>query len=519
MEQKVYCNNYKDNQYEDTHYRESPGVMVKARYIEQKEPTYQGNVLIEALPPERDVKAIYKDILKLPIFSEIEREESIEYRLNAIYRLQDYVMPTHQNILVDTNLSLALRRGYVNKKVNSTEFIKQLHESAEAVRSGFKNPQINKEFVGIFNEAVQNVGFLMIGMSGEGKSTAINKSLSYYPQVIEHSDISNNFYKFIQITWIKIDCSYNGNIKGICQKFFGEIDRLVGTDYKTKYGKQSFSIDRMICEMSHLARYYAIGALVIDELQHLGKNAQSEGLMNFFVSLSNEIKLPIIYIGTYKVAKGILARDFRHARRSTGTGTIEFGFMDEADSNNFLERLWKYQWVKMPAELTDEIKTTFYEKTLGIKDSIVKLFMAIQVEAIMCNDEEITLKLINRVAEDKFVLTKKMIKAFKTKDLNALAQLEDMTNIDIEGLFENALQTTATKEQVKQLYEAECREGKRTEIDLVNELIISLNGFGFDMKVVEKETKEVISQEGIKAEKEVLRKKIMMRLLGLVKQK
>src|SRR5690606_8545365 len=71
----------------------------------------------------------------------------------------------------------------------------------------------------------------IIGISGIGKTTAIERLLLMYPQVIKHSNYEGQMFNRTQITWLKIDCPYDGSLTTLCQSFFKAIDDLLGTRY------------------------------------------------------------------------------------------------------------------------------------------------------------------------------------------------------------------------------------------------------------------------------------------------
>ncbi|MEI2614896.1 MAG: ATP-binding protein [Methylotenera sp.] len=55
----------------------------------------------------------------------------------------------------------------------------------------------------------------LIGCSGSGKSTTLNRILATYPQVIFHEK-----YNFTQIVYLKLDCPHDGSLKNLCYHFF-----------------------------------------------------------------------------------------------------------------------------------------------------------------------------------------------------------------------------------------------------------------------------------------------------------
>ena len=58
----------------------------------------------------------------------------------------------------------------------------------------------------------------------------------------------------------------------------------------------------MVTRMGQISRLHCVGALIIDEIQHLlaATGDASEKMMNFFVTLINEIGIPVMIIGTMR---------------------------------------------------------------------------------------------------------------------------------------------------------------------------------------------------------------------------
>lgn len=516
MSKKEYYKDFKVNQYED--YDNDVflyGGKVKARYIEQVEPTYRDNILIEALPPIKTDEQIFDEFYNAPLYSEEEKEMPKEHRIQAIYRLMDYKLPLANNYEVQYDLDVIVRRGYVHKKVFSPEYIKKLKETASCLTDDNKLKEIKNMVCLRSNSSNSSSGFSIFGMSGGGKSTTIVACLTSMPQVIIHEV---DGFLFTQITWLKIDCTYNGNIKGMCQKFFSAIDGLLGTKYLRMYGKQSFGIDRMIIAMAHLAQLYGLGVLVIDEIQHMRgsktSNKDGEDLLNFFVSMMNEISLPIIYIGTFKAIKTAIGKDFRHGRRASGIEDVFWGQMEKGkDFDTFIEDIWKYQWLKGKCELTNEIKDLMYEKIMGITDRIIKLFMAIQLNAIISGKEEITPRLIQVIADEKFMITKSMIKALQTKNLEKLAELEDLCSPDIGEMIETSRKKVALMAKVQEIADGELHKNKVKEDEIINNIVVAVSNLGCSYEKAQKATKKVLKQYGAKKDINFLKREVAKELL------
>lgn len=196
----------------------------------------------------------------------------------------------------------------------------------------------------------------------------------------------------MQIVWLKLNCPHDGSIKTLCMDFFLKIDDLIGTNYFQKFGHKRNSISSMVIQMGRVARLHCLGVLIIDEIQHLltSKDKGSEQMMNFFVTLINEVGIPVMLIGTMR-ARTILQKDFRQSRRGSGLGDMVWEQMKPDDDWNMLiEQMWRYQWTEKQVPLTEELRDTLYEESQGIVDIAIKLYSLSQSRAIQTNKEMIT---------------------------------------------------------------------------------------------------------------------------------
>ncbi|WP_322387320.1 hypothetical protein [Clostridium perfringens] len=138
--------------------------------------------------------------------------------------------------------------------------------------------------------------------------------------------------------------------------------------------------------------------------------------MNYFVALINSFGVPLLLIGT-PAAYDMLQNEMRIARRVSGGGEIIWNNMiNDKEFKIFMRGLWRYQYTMGSASLDDTIINKFYDKTQGILDLAVKLFVNVQKEAIEKGIEKITLDLIDKVWEEKFKLLKPIIKTLKNKN-------------------------------------------------------------------------------------------------------
>lgn len=391
----------------------------QAHYHEQVVKEYQKNPLIEALPKILSKEEVIERLSYYPHFDESERQLDSQYRFHIIQRLFSLfqVLPFH--IDLESRLSRLLRQGYIGRNPFSPTYSSSLIQGHENIQ--------NKANESWFNNSIPR-GLTIIGPSGTGKSTALAKILDLFPQVVIHSKYHERDFVFTQLVWLRLECPYDGSVKGLVNQFFIAVDGLIGTNYFEKFGRSNkLSVNTLMPIMTQICNSIGLGILCIDEIQHLSlKGVGSKLMLNFFTTLSNIIGTPLVLIGT-PLAMGVLQREFRQARRGSGQGDL---IMDRMENDEywrlFLESIWEYQWVRNPMELTDEMVDVLYEESQGIIDICLKIFTLSEIRAISTGIESLSVSLIRQVAKDHLKLVQPMLSALKSGDMSKIAQYEDI---------------------------------------------------------------------------------------------
>lgn len=444
-------------------------VGVAANYSQQIIPDYQGNPLIESLPPILTKWEVSERLAFYPKISEEQKELDSVYRFHLVQSVEQYFQPFQEHLDLEQRFSACMRQGYIGREPSNPALIADIYKRHESI--------INKD---PYEYRLKNhgedghSGFVFIGSSGIGKTTTMRRILYTYPQVISHEKLTR-----IQITYLKIECSFDGTIGGLCDNFFQEIDRLLGTNHTHYVQKSRLSIDRMKTYMEHLANLYSIGILIIDEVQHLSvaKSGGEKKMLNFFVSLMNKIGLPVILIGTPKAIK-VLSGEFRHARRLTGDGPELWDpLKNDKTWRLYLQGLWKYQWTKTYTPLTEELINLIYIESQGILDVATKLFRFTQEKVIKKGGKEIiTPEIILQVKKEKFKLMEKMLNALKEDNATKLSWYDDIKPVKRKVAPLN--QKPLTKEEFRKAIEEieqqvlEKEVVRETKVDkIINKLI------------------------------------------------
>jgi hypothetical protein len=383
---------------------------------------YADNPFISALPPMVTQKAHYQRLRLAPLFDEKERFYPAYLRKHCIARLADCFLPQARQVVLADRFDLLLRRGYVGRNPAKHDYIHVLHNGLDRIEAG--------SLEAIVKHPVRNTAnsFSLLGCPGVGKTIAMNRVLAQYPQVIRH----DSPFSVAQVVWLRLEAPALGSLRQLCIDFFDAIDRLLGTDYVKRYATGR-TVDQMVLHMAHVAHLHALGALIIDEIQHLEDAVlRADALMKFLVRLVNTIGLPTIVIGT-SAGLSILQKTFSQARRAAGLGSMFWDRMVPGEEwNSFLKGLWSYQWTNPATDLMQELNEVMYDETQGVADLAVKLFMLVQLRVVSASEvrrnqpEALTSSLFRRVAKEEFELVRPMIEALRKNDKNALAMFQDI---------------------------------------------------------------------------------------------
>ncbi|KQL27514.1 ATP-binding protein [Cytobacillus solani] len=468
-----------------------------AQYREQEVVDYRNNPLIEALPPILSTEDAFQQLEYLPEYNEKEVNLSAHHRFHSLIRLTRFYQPTEKTLELEAKFSRLIRGGYVYRNPNSkthAETLIELHRRLE-----------NNEPLGLPPNISKTASSLsMIGFSGMGKSSTIERVLSLYPKAIVHQYPLN----IVQLPWIKLNCPNDGSPKTLCLDFFIKIDEILGTTYFKDYGKKGDSLSFLIIRVGQLARALCLGVLIIDEIQHLltAKDEVSSSMMNFLVTLVNEIGIPIMLIGTTK-AKELLQINFRQARRAGGHGEIIWEQMKNDDNWEVLmTSMWEYQWAKKRAQLSKEWLDALHDESQGIVDIAVKLFLLAQSYAIETGTEEISPKMLNIVSNKYLVMVQDMLKVLRSGKPEQIAKYDDITPFDIEDFLSSRKPMINMRDKITEQKEKLAEKRMQKELSVLEKVILTLINLDVSEKLAESVAKRVINGNTGISSKEAVQK-------------
>lgn len=468
------------------------GEAVEAEYKEQMIEEYRGNPFIEALPPIYSKDEVVDKLVVYPNYNSKERMLDSHLRVHMVQRLFQCFQPLQVHLDLESRISRVIRQGYLARNPFRPEYAASLQDGYRMIQNLNLDLCSNKRF------RTTAAGFTIIGVSGMGKTTAVNRILATMPQIIVHSQYRGVKFSMCQLVWLKLDCPYDGSIKGLCMEFFSKVDSLLGTNYYKKHVSGRHTVDSMLSIMSQVARHTGLGMLVIDEIQHLkqAKSGGSEKMLNFFVTLVNTIGVPVVLIGTTK-AMSVLQSEFRQARRGAGQGDMVWERLKK-DSNwdLLMGALWDYQWTKKEVPFTPEISDIMYEESQGIIDIAVKLYAMAQIKAIYSGIEEVNAGLIKQVAQENLKLVQPMLEALKSGDMRRISQFEDISTVDFEEFISSERPKYSSGDKIQELLIKKKQKENADTLSLKERAVLKLLDLDIDPQKAQKVVEKIITQEG-----------------------
>ncbi|WP_052255580.1 ATP-binding protein [Salinicoccus sp. YB14-2] len=470
------------------------GEFERSIYKEQPLSEYTNNPFIEALPPIFSEDDVLDRFMVTPRINDQDKQSAMNIRYHVLKRVRNFIQPLPIHFEVERRLSTLIRRGYLARNPLDTTFLERvrvLHELREEEDTSHKYIDGRLNYIRSTADSLS-----IIGISGIGKTTAIERLLLMYPQVIKHEEYKGQPFNRTQIVWLKIDCPYDGSLSTLCKSFFKAIDDLLGTRYLEKYGYLNRVTSTILLHMTSLASMYGIGVLVIDEIQHLlhSKNDQEE-MLNFFVTLSNTVGIPTVLIGTSKAEK-LFKGNFRQARRAASDGAIIWDRMSE-DSEEwefFLETLWELRCLKTYSELTEELKRAFYYECQGITAVAVNLFILAQERALFDEDnpnETITPQVLKKTAKEDMQTIQPMMTAIRTDNWADMIKYEDiMVNLD-EAML-NHKRDAEMEGRIREAFKERQNTIEYKRKDTIENLSVEVASLGIFDSLKEKDIKIVV---------------------------
>ena len=400
--------------------------------------------LIKQMPEMLSGKELYERLADIPAYDETIREKSQTERLMTLSTLYDIYLPSEMSVEIYSKLYLALLRS-LQKKGTYTA-VQQLYQNHKTI--------MQRESRGIIGGSDS---FSIVGCSGIGKSSAINRAISI---ITENKMIEIDNPPVRIIPCLIVQCPFDASVKSLLLEILRKSDELLETNYYGNALKARATTDVLIGIVAQVALQH-LGMLVVDEIQNCVVARNGKYLVAMLTQLINTSDISIGLIGTPEITS-LLETAFQLARRSLG---LQYNTLNNDEYfSGFCELLYKYQYVQKYTEITPQIIDWLYEHSGGVTSVVVSLIHDAQEIAILTEYETLDVVMLNQAYSQRLQLLhdfirpnvtakptrkkKKTIRAENPTDtytISSLVQKSKNENLDIVLL----LQEYFTVEEVK----------------------------------------------------------------------
>lgn len=395
----------------------------KARYTPSPVGEFRNNAFIEALPviPD-DPRLLAGMLLNTYEIDPFQDAVNKDRALDRVAESSFICLP--RNVRLFKTVDELIRDGYLARKGVTGSRLRSLGDYRQHEQKSLDEIRaIN------LKETVHHASHIsLIGCHGSGKSYALRRILSFYPQVIYHLAMSS--HDPLQIVYLKTDCRKGGTIRDLYLDIIGQIGRLTGQDFSGHYeGKRPGSV--LLRRIAHrLMANYSLGVLVVDQVENLmDTRAKRDELFTFIESCSTGLDTPLVLVGATRI--------LNYAKKDQRVP----GFFDRCVSfswqrfqpegtcyRNFLRLMWQQLALANDKKYVPrEIESAFYYYSQGIVTHLVSLFVLSVKLALARGTNYLTPSLVRDCFELYFTDVKGKITALRDKNRTAFRKLQSQT--------------------------------------------------------------------------------------------
>lgn len=341
------------------------------------------------LPPLLSGNELLDSLTVLPEYNEEIRSKNEALRLIALSDLYDIYLPSSMSTEIYCKLYLALLRSLQKKNTNTA--IKQHYENYKTIKQLEHNSIIGG-----------SDSFTIIGTSGIGKSSAINRCLNLITQN-ELIETTEPYSKIIPC--IVVQCPFDSSVKGLLLEILRKVDEQIGSNYYTNALRVRATTDMLIGSVSQVALNH-IGLLIVDEIQNVVNSKNGKSLIGSLTQLINNSGISICMVGTPESSK-FFEQAVWLARRTLGLRYNPLPYNEYF--YEFCTTVFSYQYTKNKTKITDSIINWLYEHSGGVISVVISMIHDAQEIAIIDQTETLNIETLNKAYKKRLSMMHKYI--------------------------------------------------------------------------------------------------------------
>lgn len=394
---------------------------------------YSDNLLISALGEILSDKEL-ANVLKYmpPIFSaDVNFTNNATLAAHYVESVRRIHIPSHESLAIAQAIDLMLRQGYISR-----------------------NPSAPTTWQGIYQRksigppGLQAQAAYVTGISGTGKSRAVERSLERYQQVVPHQSFPHMRSSLKQLVWLKVDVPPNGSARELAFALMRATDHALDTDLYKDHAASRKSGLELLNIWWDKARVHFLGILVLDEASNLFKietlkqrlkrkpsderlhlRVADDEALKFIINLNNTAKLPLVLIGTPDGMEAFCSRLSTVERLITG-GIYEVKCSANKEGSFYRKYMFpaleKYQLGSQSSSEAVAIRDRLFELTGGIPRIYVSLWCLATRVMISRKGEAMQVSDLEYVMNRYMSPLKPAINALQSDDPRKWSRYEDL---------------------------------------------------------------------------------------------
>lgn len=400
---------------------------------------YAGNSLISQLGPIRSRPETLKALVEFPPRPPKEIASIPRHvRLHMLMCVRNLHVPSVEELQLYETIDMMIRQNYHH-----------LHPSASSTWSLISGEEAR------YRPPITapTYGAAVVGISGSGKTQAIRRCLTTFPQIIQHTSFFRMVNGLQQVVWLSLDVPASGKATDFAAALMTAWKKATGsTRFDKTLAGEWRNGPQMLDEWRQVASSHFLGLLHLDEIQNLFKlptlksrskrklgepppelRIIDDQSLKWILTALNEWQIPLLVSGTPD-GFGALTKRLSNTERIVTSGYHAFkhfwGDHDAAFRQHFLPRLGHYQYVARPMPITKELGDLILEKTAGVQRLIIALWIAAHRVAFERNDDDLRLDDFKVAADTYLAPVAQAVSALHSNDPGRLSMYEDLSPQD-----------------------------------------------------------------------------------------
>lgn len=246
--------------------------------------------------------------------------------------------------------------------------------------------------------------YIVRGITNLGKSTAINRALDQYDQVVIHGNNRDaRWLRHTQVIYLIVKMPGDGTRKGLLLNILAALDQVLFTDYLNEHSRGSPQIEKLALKVQRLLALHSVGVLIIEEMQdkNFMKSRDASNLQLFFLGILS-FGVPIVLVGNPMAFTNV--GEFKQTEsRFTSVDPITLwpyhNWQDPEWRSAIAPALWGYRVVSDAAPFDDKVAETLWRCSGGVPGYARKLVHDVQKNIIRGSGERLDVSSIEQQFE------------------------------------------------------------------------------------------------------------------------